>query len=78
MAARAGITDDVDLRVLLEGIIRSQLDVIDSRLSEVRDLLPSGKEAKVLGDLRAMSKAALGLVKHLEQDGFDYDRAVAS
>lgn len=78
MAARAGITDDVDLRVLLEGIIQSQLDVIDSRLSEVRDLLPSGKEAKVLGDLRAMSKAALGLVKHLEQDGFNYDRAVAS
>lgn len=78
MAGKAGTTDDMELRVLLERIIRSQLDIIDLRLVELQDTLPSDREVKVLSDLRALSKAAQGVLRNIEQDALGYDQAVAS
>lgn len=78
MAANAGITDDVELRVLLERIIRSQLEIIELRVGELQESSSFGREVKVLGELRALSKAAQGLLRHIEQDGFQDKRARAS
>lgn len=77
MAGKVGITDDIELRVLLERIIRSQLDIIDSRLVELQDSPLSDREAKVLIELRALSKAAQGLLRNVEQDEFRPEQAIA-
>lgn len=77
MAAKTGITDDIELRVLLERIIRSQLDIIDLRLVELQDSSLFDREAKVLIDLRALSKAAQGLLRNVEQDEHQPEQAVA-
>jgi hypothetical protein len=77
MAAKTGITDDIELRVLLERIIRAQLDIIDLRLVELQDSSLIEREAKVLVDLRALSKAAQGLLRNVEQGECQPDQAVA-
>jgi hypothetical protein len=78
MRAEADVADDIEVVVLLGRIFRSQLEIIEARLAELQHSSPGGREAEVLTELCALSKAASGILGSMKQSDFQEHSVMAS
>ena len=78
MKAKTGAANDIELVVLLNRIVQSQLDIIELRLRELQESSPKVREVEVLKELRALSRAAQGVLGNMQKKEVQNPASMAS